>query len=255
MRKKCVVSFSGGAASFVAAARATEKYGADSVDLVFCDTGIEDEDLYRFIHEASDVLGCELTILQDGRTPWDVFGDKKYQGNTRTAHCSSELKTKVFRKYLVDSELYATTIVFGFDWTETHRHDRAVKNWYGWDVWSPLTEAPYLSRDDVFNELNRYGIEVPRLYNLGFVHNNCGGFCVKAGQAHFKRLLTEMPDRYLHHEEQQEKLMLAVPNVRPFLRVTINGKLNYLTLKQFRLYVESENNIDEFDFGGCGCFL
>ncbi len=31
-----------------------------------------------------------------------------------------------------------------------------------------------------------FGIEPPRLYKMGFKHNNCGGACVKAGISQWK---------------------------------------------------------------------
>jgi len=44
---------SGGVASAVACKLALEKYG-DSVELVFCDTGIEHPDTYRFMDDFSN---------------------------------------------------------------------------------------------------------------------------------------------------------------------------------------------------------
>lgn len=255
-QKKCIVSFSGGAGSFVSAERAIDKYGKENTILVFCDTSIEDEDLYRFVRESIQKLGCEHVILRDGRTPWEVFKDKKYQGNTRTAHCTIELKGKVFSEWLnANYSQDACVLVFGFDWSEQHRHDTAKKNYEGWECWSPLLDPPYLYKQDLFEIIESYGIKIPRLYRLGFSHNNCGGFCVKAGQEHFYRLLKLMPDVYAHHEKEQEKLMKEISTTRPFLRKVENGKIKYLTLKQFRESVESGERHDELDFGGCGCFV
>jgi len=46
-----------------------------------------------------------------------------------------------------------------------------------------------MMKDEMMAWLVREGIALPRLYGLGFSHNNCGGFCIKAGQANFKLLL------------------------------------------------------------------
>ena len=48
---KHIISYSGGLASFFEAKLAIEKYGQDNVELVFCDTKSEDEDLYRFLDD------------------------------------------------------------------------------------------------------------------------------------------------------------------------------------------------------------
>ncbi len=96
----------------------------------------------------------------------------------------------------------------------------------------------------------------PKLYAFGFPHNNCGGFCVRGGQKQFVTLLLTHPDRYMWHENQMELAMEKIgKTAKPFLRVTLNGTLNYLTLKQFRVMYEGGLlEIDPYDFGGCGCF-
>ena len=47
------------------------------------------------------------------------------------------------------------------------------------------------------------GLQLPRLYSMGFAHNNCGGFRIKAGRASFANLLRRMPERYARHEQQE----------------------------------------------------
>lgn len=255
-QKTAIVSFSGGAGSFVSAVRAIKKYGKENTILVFCDTTIEDHDLYRFIAESSKKLEIPLIKLKDGRTPWDVFRDKRYQGNTRTAHCTIELKGKMFRRWLDQNYTPdSCVLVFGFDWTEGHRHATAEENYKEFECWSPLLEAPYLDKTDTLNIIESYGIDIPRLYKFGFSHNNCGGFCVRAGQEHYRRLLMFLPEVYAHHEREQEQLMRDLPTAKPFLRKTIDGELRYLTLKQFREMIEAGDQHDELDFGGCGCFV
>ena len=50
---KHVVMFSGGAGSWAAAKRVAERHGTADLTLLFTDTLMEDEDLYRFLHEAA----------------------------------------------------------------------------------------------------------------------------------------------------------------------------------------------------------
>jgi len=66
---KHIVSFSGGLGSWMAAKRVADKFGTDDLYLVFTDVLIEDEDLYRFLHEAAENVGGELVVLADGRDP------------------------------------------------------------------------------------------------------------------------------------------------------------------------------------------
>jgi hypothetical protein len=284
---KTVVSLSGGAGSWAAGKRAA---ASEDVILLFCDTLIEDADLYRFLIEgAANILGLDpsgiyqqpveiyedeaqrkkdlqilskramdalpgLVWLIDGRTPWDVFHDVRYVGNTRTAHCSQMLKTKMAKDWCVENNV--DNLIIGIDWTESHRLPVAQKTWEGvCEVSAPLCEKPYLGREDIFDMLAEEGIEKPRLYKMGYAHNNCGGFCVRAGQAQFEALYRENPNLYAYHEEKQNQIHEAIPTARYFLRETRDGVLNYISLKEWREKLDGGAQHDLFDFGGCGCFV
>ena len=100
------------------------------------------------------------------------------------------------------------------------------------------------------------GLQPPRLYKMGFPHNNCGGFCVKAGQGQFKKLWDTMPGRYMEVEKKEQEVYDSIGSQRPFLRVTVDGVLNYVTLREFREnHLATDCQIDLFDLGGCGCFI
>lgn len=252
---KQIVSFSGGAASFAAAVELIWKYPKEDILLVFCDTLIEDEDLYRFIDEAAEKLGLPLIKLCKGETPWEVFERKKYQGNSRIAHCTTELKGKMFAEWLSKNYKPDECVIhFGFHYSELDRLETARYNWQPYKCEAPLCWRPIKPYSYTMQVIEQHGIKIPRLYEMGFTHNNCGGFCVKAGQAHFANLLETMPERYKFHEEKQEELMLKVPNVRPFLRMTVNGKLEYITLRQYREYLQAGKSYNVNETGGCNCF-
>ena len=124
----------------------------------------------------------------------------------------------------------------------------------GWRYEAPLCEAPYISKPDVLTWLKREGIAPPRLYAMGFAHNNCGGFCIKAGQGHFANLLRAMPERYAYHEgKEQELRALLGKDVSILTDRRGDGKKKPLTLKDLRLSIEGGAQIDAFEIGGCGC--
>lgn len=245
-----IVSYSGGLGSFLSAWFLKEQN--KKCRLVFCDTKIEDPDLYRFIDETSDLLGYELVKLADGRTPWQVFEDVKFIGNSRIAPCSRELKTKVFKKWLeANYEEGDCKIVLGFDGSEGHRIERAKKNWLPYEVVTPL-EDWILTKDKATKVLMQNHIAIPRLYKFGFQHNNCGGFCVRAGTAQFRHLKRVFPDRYEQHAKAEEELLHKIKTTKPFLRKTTEGELAYMTLREFEKELETDQL--DLDFGGCGCF-
>ncbi len=274
---KHIVSFSGGMGSFAEAKSCCEKYGKENVLLLFADTMMEDEDLYRFKDEVVAFLGCELVTLADGRTPWELFRDSRFVGNSRMDICSAILKRNLLIKwigknygYIVKESLgikniHGEDIRFkdvtylnaevhlGIDFSEHHRLTRVQSYMNPWVYRSTLVEDGKIVPKD-FSE--KFGIAKPRLYTLGFGHNNCGGFCVKAGLGHFKNLYEKLPERYKEHEDMEQLLAKEV-NTLPFLKKTIDGKTHYLTMKTYREeYLEKDlADSDRFDVGGCGCAI
>ena len=103
-------------------------------------------------------------------------------------------------------------------------------------------------------ELRTLGIEPPRAYAWGFPHNNCGGFCVKAGQAQFALLLRTRPKRYAFHEREEEATRAEIGDFS-VMKDRRGGKLKPLTMRQLRERIEAGENFDRDDWGGCGCAL
>ncbi|MGG3233240.1 hypothetical protein ABEP17_06960 [Priestia flexa] len=255
---KHIIFYSGGIGSYAAAKRVIEKHGKENVILLFTDTLIEDEDLYRFIDESVKQLGAEYIRLEDGRTPWEVFKDVRYLGNSRLAQCSHLLKQKPADKWLKDNFKPNECVLYlGIDWTESHRTKAPVKNYAPYKVEFPMCEEPYITKEEMIAELESLGIKQPRLYERGYSHNNCGGFCVRAGQGHFAHLLKDNPELYKYHEQKEQEMRDFLGKDVSILRRTRKGERFNLTLKQLReeLEVKQTENIDFDDIGGCGCFV
>lgn len=251
---KRIVSYSGGLGSFMAAKLTVEKHGAKNCHLLFTDTKTEDEDLYRFLRETSKALKVQLTSISDGRNIWEVFNDVKFMGNSRIDPCSKVLKRDLARKFMdtfFGPENAALVVGIGAD--EKHRMKDILGNWSPYTVDAPLVETPK-TREEILDALDSYGVEPPRLYEMGFPHNNCGGFCVKTGQAQMAMLLANFPERYRWHEKEQEKLFEKIGQ-HGFIRRTVNGELKYLSLKEFREVLESGEKPDLYPQKGCGCFV
>lgn len=252
-----IVQYSGGIGSFGAAKILVDLYGSDNVDLLFADTKTEDEDLYRFLDETKELLGCELHRIVDGRNVWEVFQDKRYIGNSRIDPCSRILKREPLRKYINENyDPEQDIVVLGIDWTEAHRLEKAKPKWEPWTVIAPLTERVDVNKKTIFGWLEEAGIKKPRLYEMGFPHNNCGGFCVKAGQAQFKMLAEHMPERFDYHAEQEQKMRELLDRDVSILRRQEKGERRTLTLYELKQEIaDKKDNTDPFDFGGCGCAI
>ena len=250
---KHVVAFSGGLSSFAVAKLVCEKHGPKNVECVFTDTLTEDEDLYRFVDETIAYLGCEYTRLCYGKNIWEVFQEQRFHGNSRIDTCSKFLKREMFRKYLKAFDAPKTTLYYGIQEHEKHRIESIEERWAPFIVKAPLI-ALGTTKEDMLFMLDGLGIAAPRLYDLGFEHNNCGGFCVKTGQRQMAHLLKVLPARYKWHETQQEKLFKSIGK-HGFIKRTTSGDTEYLTLKEFREWMESGTARPQlYQDGACACF-
>lgn len=262
---KHVVMFSGGIGSWATAKRVAQEHGTEQLYLVFSDVKGdnkdphvgEDEDTYRFIQEAADNVGGTLIWLKEGRDIWQVFKDKKFLGNNRLAHCSHLLKQKPARDWLDANCDPENTIVYvGIDWLETHRIPAIVKAYLPYTAKAPLTDKPYLDKPQMIEWARSEGLTTPRLYDLGFPHNNCGGGCVRAGKTQFAKLLQLMPERYSVWETKEQELRTYLDKDVTILKERIDGETRNITLKELRVRLtETPTLFDEDSWGGCGCFF
>lgn len=258
-----VVMFSGGLGSWMTARRVVETADRADVVLLFADVSSgrsphvgEDEDTYRFVTQAAADVGAELVTVRDGRDIWQVFREDRFLGNSRLANCSKFLKQRPCREWLDANRDPADTIVHvGIDWTETHRLPAIRAGWAPYEVAAPLTEPPHIDREQMQQACTDAGLEVPRLYRAGFAHNNCGGFCVRAGHAQMELLLREHPERYAFHEAEEQSLREYLGKEVAVLRDRSGSTTTPLTLRAFRERLEDQPDLfDPLDIGGCGCF-
>ncbi|MEK5358187.1 hypothetical protein [Paenibacillus sp. FSL L8-0709] len=82
--------------------------------------------------------------------------------------------------------------------------------------------------------LKKHNILQPRLYDLGFTHNNCAGRCVKAGQKHFRTLRETRPEVFYKLLEQEHYLKICVSAYR------------YITNKKVPLEDQIPEHVQEY---------
>jgi hypothetical protein len=252
-----VVQMSGGIGSWATAHRVIKEHGTDNTVLLFADTLAEHPDLHRFLADASEHLGIPITRVCDGRTPWQVFRDVRRIGNSQVAPCSHILKQIPCRQWMDTNTTPDTATVYvGISWDEIHRLPNIERNWAPWPVRAPLCEPPYVDKDDLITEARNTAIEPPALYAMGFPHNNCGGACVRAGQAQWAHLLDVDPDRYAAEEAEENATRAYLGKDYAVLRDRRGGitKPLPLTVLRHRVTGQDDTEIDRDDWGGCGCF-
>lgn len=256
-----VVMFSGGAGSWAAAKRVAEKHGTEGLVLLFADTLMEDEDLYRFLDEAAANVGGKLIRLCEGRTPFQVYKDERFLGNHRIDPCSRILKRQLLDKWR-DANCIPErdTIYVGYDLMEIHRLHKLQKYTAPWNYDAPLCSPPHITKTAVLKWMEEEGIRPPRLYEMGFPHNNCGGGCCKAGISHFLLLLKRLPERYKEWEDMEQDMRAYLGGDIAMLAdrsgLQEGEKRRPLTLKDLRERHEGgDTQLELFgeDWGGCGC--
>lgn len=251
---KHVIQYSGGAASYMAARFVLEEQNPEDVTLLFADTLIEDEDLYRFNRDVERLLNIKITTVTEGRTPWEVFFSERMMGNTRADPCSRILKRALLDAW-IDENCWPedTTIYLGFDANEERRLEGVRARVAPWQVRAPLIERG-LFKETVLTLAGADGLKLPRLYDMGFAHNNCGGFCVKAGQGHFALLYEKMPELFMEHARKEQAFRRAFGKNVAILRDRRGGTTTPLPLLELARRISDEpDSIDRFDIGGCNC--
>lgn len=215
--------------------------------------GIDIQERTKHLDKLFEIV-CNDTGLIRSRyvDPWTCFDVQRFIGNTRVDTCSRVLKREP-RKLFTDS-LHNIEICFGLNWTEIHRYEKTLT--YEPNAIAPLA-TDLVDKDKLWIEFHACsGIKEAEAYGIGLSNDNCAGGCVKAGQAQWKKVWLYRRDVYLWNEQCMDEVMNKNPNLRPFLRMTINGELKYLTLKEYREnFLELDAKVDEEDFGGCGCAL
>jgi 3'-phosphoadenosine 5'-phosphosulfate sulfotransferase (PAPS reductase)/FAD synthetase len=234
-----VIQMSGGLGSFWAAVFAVLAYGRENVVLLFADTLWEHPDTYRFLGQASELLDITPIIVCDGRDPFQVYFDQHFLGNSRIAPCTKELKQKPCRRWLEEHCDPADTILYvGLDAAEERRMPGVVKGWAPWRVEFPLMDDKTWDKKRMKTECAKLGIAIPRMYELGFSHNNCQGSCVRAGQAQWLLTLREFPERYALAEHEEQRFREEHGKDVSILTETVDGVKRTLTLRTLRLRAE-----------------
>lgn len=251
---KRVSLFSGGKGSLCASKRVAERHGTDDLILLFTDTRSEDVDTYRYLREGAAAVGGELVWLDQGKDVWDVFFEEGMMGSTRADPCSRILKREPARRWIEGNcDPADTTVYVGIDWSEAHRFRRMERYWAPYRVEAPMTEAPYMTSADMVAWAEAMGVRNQRLYELGARHANCGGACVKGGHAAWAWTLRNLPEVYERWEANEKRFREWKGKDVSILRNRRQGMKTTLPLTEFRKRMESQEPIDEMDWGSCAC--
>lgn len=170
-----VGNLSGGVCSWAACKLEAMEHGPECVTLLFADTLIECDDLYRFLIEsAANIFGVPcpdlpgsryippldnmparkdhlarlradamaampgLVWIADGRHPWEVFRDERFIGNSLVDPCSKILKRQLLDRWMNEhhgGDRPTTRGVVGLGEWERHRFEGHYVTKGGRKVW------------------------------------------------------------------------------------------------------------------------
>lgn len=193
---KVVSWFSAGITSTIATKLALEKYGADNVEIIFFETGSHHPDNSRFIRECEEkIFGKRVRVERDSRfeSVPDLLRKLRVINFVTGAECTRTLKKRV-RERIEKKEGPFDHQVFGFEFTkrEINRAIRFKEQYPYTNPKFPLIDAK-LTKLDCLKELERYEVDVPAMYKLGYHNNNCVG-CVKGGMGYWNKIRVDFPE-------------------------------------------------------------
>ena len=189
-KQRAVVWFSCGAASAVAAKFALKKY--KNCEIVYCDTGGEHESNKQFLKDCEKWLKRKITILKNEKyvDHFDVFKKERYLYGHLGSRCTVELKKKLRLEYQKPDDIH----IFGYTFDEKNRAEKFESHNPELFVDWILIEKE-VSKENCLGILWQSGIKLPKMYDLGYNHNNCIG-CVKGGMGYWNKIRKDFPDHY-----------------------------------------------------------
>lgn len=109
---KILVAFSGGKDSLASLIWAVKKYGSNSVEAVFCDTGWEHELTYQHIKEVTEKIGVKLVMVKSKKYEnfVDLAKQKKRFPSTKARFCTEQLKSIPMIDYVLSQECHLIII-------------------------------------------------------------------------------------------------------------------------------------------------
>lgn len=249
-----VAMFSGGLSSAFVLDHIIRQFGRENTVAFHTDTKWEDDDNYRFMGQVIEHRAAQYVYRADGRTPPQVWMDERLLIRNSLAKCSFKLKTELTKKYVEElrGQGIEPILYFGIGQAES---DRAVNIAYRYDVECqfPLVDNPLTNEYMAAVCESEWGIQIPRMYRLGFSHANCGGRCIKGGHGHFRLLLSTWPERYAEVEKVEKEFRRQVnPNIA-ILKDRRGGKTKYMTLESFRKRTQAGTIFDYLDENSVPC--
>jgi len=201
--------FSCGAASAAATRLALTAARAAGDEIVVARIVVpeEDGDNGRFALDCEDWFGVPVLNLRSAEyaSCEDLWGARKYMAGAAGAICTTEMKKAV--RWAFEKDWQPTHQVFGFtaDKRELQRAERFREQNPEVRLRVPLIDGG-LTKADCYALVQRAGLNLPRMYALGYDNANCVG-CVKAqSPRYWNRVRLTHPEVFHRRAVQSRRL-------------------------------------------------
>jgi len=243
---KAIAHFSCGATSAIATAIAIKKY--DSVEIIYADTGSEHPDNARFMKDCEEILfKRKITVVKSSKYSniFEVFESRRFLASPSGAPCTTEMKKIPIRDYLGD-RLYSELQVMGYDASESRRIDNFKNNNPEVNLSTPLYDMG-ITKANALALLQRFNIELPEMYKLGYSNANCIG-CVKAeNMKYWSAIRQDFPDTfswYSKFEREIGKKVDGKPRGSAINKRYVNGERVRVFLDELPKDIEPKRTVD-----------
>ena len=216
-----VVWFSCGAASAVAAKLTIDKYReTHNIRIVNNPVIEEDADNQRFLKDVEKWLGVTIEFAINSKYPncsaSEVWEKKQFFSSPRGATCTLALKKEA--RYEWEKSNPTDWHVLGFTADEKDRHENFITNER--ENLLPVLIDANLTKGDCFRIIQEAGIELPRIYSMGYPNANCIGCCKATSPTYWNHVRKMHPDIFQARAEQSRRIgarLARVKNVRIFI--------------------------------------
>lgn len=219
MINRTVCWFSCGAASAVATKIAIDDFGNQPLSVFSINLKREHPDNKRFLQDCAKWFGRTVHEIADTKynaDPHEVFLRTGYLVGPDGAACTRILKREVREAHQRPNDRQ----VFGFTYEEQDRYDRFI------DANNIHCDAPLirhkLTKKDCLAMIDKAGIAIPAMYQLGYKNNNCIG-CVKGGAGYWNKIRIDFPDEFARISAIEQKMGRSVIRLVGHY-VMVNGK-------------------------------
>ena len=181
--------FSCGAASAIATLLASPDV------IAYCETGSEDFDNARFMHDCERVFGRLITKLRNEKfaDTWAVWEERRYIAGNAGAPCTGILKVDPRLHFQRPDDIH----VFGYtaDSRDVARAEAMREHWPELRISTPLIDKG-ITKAACLAMLKSLGIQPPRVYAMGLPNANCIPCCKATSPDYWALIRKEFPAEF-----------------------------------------------------------